>query len=242
MSSFPRPAQRVWRFGLHATPRKCTAWRVNPVTTGLEPLSEAETQTLREHLYESGGASLEYARGVFSAVASSPTIIEPPTWLPWVLGSTTPTKGALRQGFDLLMREAQSIAECLALGEPWFPEIEPDIVQFCKGFTRATQHGTEWRKAHDVFLKVLPIAATAGYIDATSLSKVLPGQVEAAEWLNTEQTQLRTRVLEIYTAFAEARTAAKLAAAALASSHGSIGRNEPCPCGSGKKVQKCCAT
>lgn len=185
---------------------------------------------------------MEYARGVFSALACSPVAVEPPTWLPWVLGASTPSKVALREGFALLMRESQSIAECLALGEPWFPEADADVAQFCKGFTRVTQHGTEWRKASDVFLKVLPIAATAGYIDASSLSKVLPGQPDAEQWLQAEQGQLHARVLEIYTAFAEARAQAKVAATAQSGARGSVGRNEPCPCGSGKKYKKCCAT
>jgi uncharacterized protein len=221
---------------------------VDPLVRSLEPLSDAETQTLRNYLLESGGASLEYARGVFTAVACSPQVIDPPTWLPWVLGSSTPSKTTLRDSFSLLMREAHSIAECLALGEPWFPTATPrainveannaELVQYCKGFTRVTQHGVEWRKAGAVFLKVLPIAATAGYIDVTSIAAVLPGQPDAQQWLHAEQEQLRERVLEIYTAFAEARVQASAAAA---QSSGSVGRNEPCPCGSGKKYKKCCA-
>jgi uncharacterized protein len=214
---------------------------VNPILGDLEPLSETETQVLRTHLSESGGATLEYARGVFCAVACSPVLLDPPTWLPWVLGSATPSKASLRDSFNLLMREFHSIAECMALGEPWFPDSDADLVQFCKGFTRVTQHGTEWRKASEVFLKVLPVAATAGYIDVTSLGGVLPGQPDAQHWLDEEQAQLRTRILEIYVAFAEARAQAK-AAASKTGSGGSVGRNEPCPCGSGKKYKKCCAT
>lgn len=219
----------------------CTGYAVNPLTTSLEPLSEAETQQLRDHLYESGGASLEFVRGVFTALACSPTEVEPPTWLPWVLGASTPNKGALREGFGLLMREAQSIERCLALGEPWFPVAEADIVQFCKGFTRVTQHGSEWRKASQVFLAFLPLASTAGYIDAASLAKVLPGTPDVEKWLQREQAELRSRVLDIYTAFADARAQAR-AAKTHTGSRGTIGRNEPCPCGSGKKYKKCCAT
>lgn len=208
-------------------------------STPLEPLSEAETEQLRNHLSDSGGASLEYTRGVFSALACSPQPIDPPTWLPWVVGSSTPSKTALRESFALLMREAHSIEQCLALGEPWFPATEPEVVQFCKGFTRVTQHGAEWRKANEVFLKVLPFAATAGYIDAASLAHIVPGQADIEQWLQAEQVQLRDRVLDIYTAFAEARANAR--AAANAPKTGNIGRNEPCPCGSGKKYKKCCA-
>jgi uncharacterized protein len=208
----------------------------------LAPLSEEETELLRSHLVESGGSSLEYARGILSAVACSPELIDPTTWLPWVLGASVPTKSAVRESFGLLMREAQSITECLALGEPWFPEADAELIQFCKGFTRVTQHGTEWRKAHDVFLKVLPFAATAGYIDVSSLGAILPGHPDAQQWLAEEQPLLRTRVLELYAAFADARAQANARALAEKQGGGSVGRNEPCPCGSGRKYKKCCAT
>lgn len=208
--------------------------------TPLEPLSEAETEQLRSHLSDSSGASLEYTRGVFSALACSPQPIDPPTWLPWVMGPSTPSKTALRESFALLMREAQSIEQCLALGEPWFPATDADVVQFCKGFTRVTQHGSAWRKANEVFLKVLPFAATAGYIDATSLTHIVPEATDLEQWLRDEQCQLRDRVLDIYTALAEARASAK--ATANTPKSGNVGRNEPCPCGSGKKYKKCCAT
>jgi uncharacterized protein len=223
---------------LRTSASNCTARRVTSLSPDLEPLTAAETELLRVHLNDSGGASLDYARGVFSAVACSPTPVEPPTWLPWVLGASTPNKAVLRESFSLLMRESQSIAECLALGEPWFPASNEGLVQFCKGFNRETQHGTEWRKASDVFLKVLPLAATAGYIDVSSLTNILPGQPDAKQWLLDEQPLLRTRLLEIHAAFADARAKASTAAQA---AKGSVGRNEPCPCGSGKKFKKCCA-
>lgn len=203
----------------------------------LAPLSESEIAELRTHLTQSEGASLDYARGVFTAVACGPQAIEPTEWLPWVLGPGLPDKSTLREVIALLVRDAQSIAECLDLGEPWLPDGNAALVQFCKGFTRVTQHGTEWQKSSDVFVQILPIAVQAGYLDVSSVERFVPSGQSAAEWLQEAQGRLSERLLTLHGHFAPARATRRNRP--LTSEK--VGRNEPCPCGSGKKHKKCCA-
>jgi uncharacterized protein len=211
--------------------------RVSATLPSLAPLSEPEVAELRTHLSQSEGASLDYARGVFTAVAMGPIAIEPTEWLAWVLGPGLPDKSTLRQVIALLVRDAQSIAECLDLGEPWLPDGEAALVQFCKGFTRVTQHGSEWQKSSGAFVQVLPIAVQAGYLDVSSVERFVPAGESAQDWLDAEQRRLAERLLTLHAHFAPARAARRQRP--LTSEK--VGRNEPCPCGSGKKHKKCCA-
>lgn len=201
----------------------------------LSPLSETEVESLNQQLSECGGASLDYARGVFTAAACGPTPVEPTSWLPWLLGSSAPNKSALRQLIDLLVRDAQSIKECLELGEPWLPASPEAMTQFCKGFTRGTQSAPAWQNASEVFIKVLPIAVTAGYLDLANVQRFLPAAADAQNWLDGEREQLPARLLEIHRHFAASRAVQR------PNRVEKVGRNEPCPCGSGKKHKKCCA-
>lgn len=202
----------------------------------LEPLTESEVSELNLHLTESGSASLDYARGVFTAVACGPAPVEPTTWLPWILGAAVPNKVSLRQMLELLVRDAQSIAQCLELGQPWLPESETSLTQFCKGFTRGTQADPEWQRASDLFTKVLPIAVRAEYLDLASVERFVPAAAQGAQaWIAAEHEQLPVRLLEIHSHFAARRAERKPTRSE------KVGRNEPCPCGSGKKHKKCCA-
>lgn len=203
----------------------------------LAPLTEQEVSELTQLLSDSGGTSLDYARGLFTAVASSPTSLEPADWLPWVLGPNTKDKITLRQTIALLVRDAQSIAECLELGHPWLPASKETLIQFCKGFTRAIQQGVEWQKAPEVFIKVLPIAVQAGYLEADSAQRFVPVGNSVPEWLAAESNLLPERLLELYRHFQPLREQQRKRA----STSEKVGRNEPCPCGSGKKHKKCCA-
>lgn len=202
----------------------------------LQPLSESEVAALDQQLTASGSASLDYARGVFCAIACGPVPVEPTTWLPWIIGAAVPDKATLRQILELLVRDAQSIAECLELGQPWLPDSEASLTQFCKGFTRATQSDPEWQRASDVFIKLLPIAVKAGYLDLANVERFVPESAPSAnDWVSAEHEQLPERLLEIHRYFAPRRAERRPAR------NEKVGRNEPCPCGSGKKHKKCCA-
>lgn len=204
----------------------------------LSALSESEAEALSQQLSQASGASLDYARGVFTAVASGPTPLDPTTWLPWLLGSEIPDKTTLRQMIDLLVRDAQSIAECLDLEHPWLPTSEPSLTQFCKGFIRATQHDDAWQKASELFVKLLPLAVQAGYLDMSSVQRFVPeSTLDVASWLERERESLPERLSELHKHFAPARQLQRTKPI----STEKVGRNEPCPCGSGKKHKKCCA-
>jgi uncharacterized protein YecA (UPF0149 family) len=84
---------------------------------------------------------------------------------------------------------------------------------------------------------MLPIAVKAGYLEAESVQRFVPMGDSVTEWLKSESGLLPERILELYRHFEPERKQQRKAA----SSNEKVGRNEPCPCGSGKKHKKCCA-
>lgn len=202
----------------------------------LQPLTDAEETLLEQLLDESHSAGLWYARGVFAAIACEPSLQDVTAWLPLVLGQDVVDQQALRQLMGLLLRDRFVVEQCLELGEPLVPEPGEDLTLFCKGFVRLSQASTVWPKDAEASALVLPLAVSAGYLRLESLRAVLPEIGENAElWQKTQETELSARLLTLYTHFAAERLKQKTVQNA-----GKIGRNEPCPCGSGRKFKKCC--
>jgi hypothetical protein len=204
----------------------------------VQPLSEEEEARLRELLAQTGSVSLPYARGVFSALACEPTQADPSDWLGWVLSGEVPDKQTLTRTFAFLMRDFYAIRECLVLGQPYAPHPEEKhaLVQFCKGFVRVTQASKVWQEDTDALGLILPLAVVAGYLKLDSLRKVQPNlKLQESDWETRQRQELADQVSKVYTHFEAHRTT--LAAIATVAK---VGRNEACPCGSGKKFKKCC--
>jgi uncharacterized protein len=181
---------------------------------------------------------LAHARGVLSAIACEPTLQDPTDWLPLILGSEVPDESTLTTIFELLLRDRHAIAECMALGQPYAPHPEDHsaVLQFCKGFVRVTQTSKAWQSDTEAVALVLPIAVLAGYLKLESLRKLQPDMpLDEAQWARDHRQRLPDSLADCYQHFAPARETQRTVEAA-----GKVGRNDPCPCGSGKKYKKCC--
>ncbi len=205
-----------------------------------QPLTEEESRELASLLETAAGRTLPFARGVFAAVASAPTRLSPTEWIPMLLAEEPPDVATLKRLFELLQRECAACTECLALGVPAVPS--PDdaegIAQFARGYTRVSQGDTSWVKDVEAFALTVPFAWLGGYIDDEALSTFAPEAASDPEAFRARKREhLADDVAALYAHFAEARRAPKPPARAPEK----IGRNEPCPCGSGKKYKKCCA-
>jgi uncharacterized protein len=209
----------------------------------LQPLTDAEESLLQQLLDQSHSPSLWYARGVFTAIACEPSLQDVTQWLQFVLGADVVDQATLRELMGLLLRDRFVVEQCLELGEPLLPDSAPSgsapshgLVQFCKGFVRLSQASEPWPKDAEASALVLPLAVTAGYLKIESLRAVLPeiGD-DAVLWQQTQESELQSRLLTLYTHFAPLR-----AKRATVQNAGKVGRNEPCPCGSGRKFKKCC--
>jgi uncharacterized protein len=237
---------------------------------GLEALSEAEVDRLAERLARNpnpDALSLEGVDGLFCALVASPDSVLPSEYLPVILGGEP---GASQEFADiedanvtrsLLMRYWNSIIADLERESIHLPYIvEPGIDgipgrAWARGFMKGTRLAPEgwsdlWDGEGDGQLMSIPLVA--GELDPTWPKEPLTQEKEdeLLQWMFAGAART-------YRHFAEARreNADALYDDALEDEEldvddyypetyvrpePKVGRNEPCPCGSGKKYKKCC--
>jgi len=204
-----------------------------------EPLTEQETHELRTLLEAAGGASLEFARGVFGASATAPTRKDVTDWLPWIVGDQLTDHTQLKRLVALVMRDFHACGECFALGVPVVPPAgdEEGIRAYCKGYVRVAHADARWKADMDAFALTVPFAVLSGYISADSLAALQPElAADPGAWCEKQRQDLQECAARLYAYWAPVRSA--LLPQLISS--GKVGRNDLCPCKSGKKYKKCC--
>jgi len=197
-----------------------------------------------EGIYEISGLD-----GFFTAIVSSPVMIQPSQWLSALWGDFEPQWEEL-EGFEsifaLLTRHMNVIAGMLMdmpeEFEPLFYERAVDertntiVDEWCEGYVRGIELMPElWAtggEQMDVYL--IPIYA---FTEAGNWR----GHDEVSE---QEAENLRRAipecVREIHAYWLARREEFEPGKAPVRRSETHVGRNDPCPCGSGKKYKKCC--
>lgn len=232
-----------------------------------EPLSQIELEELDELLltfaeqHEAAtGEDLESILstseldGFLTAVVSGPELIPPSEWFPAIFSGEPPefeTEVQVQNLFALLLRHMNSIAEILAEDpeefEPMFGYHDCDhdddcnepveiVEEWCMGYLRGVSLRAEeweplWREEPEALTTIALFGTTEGWDELEKLDdetqqgfrEMLPAMVRTiySYW----QSQRNKPVTQHIT---EQREADK------------IGRNDPCPCGSGKKYKQCC--
>jgi uncharacterized protein len=220
---------------------RCYPTGVGILVRSSPPLSLEEQIELTELLDASRSRSVFFVRGVFAALATTSLNLDPTEWLPLVLGDDVSDKLALKRIMHLLMREAEDIATQLAQGIAPTPESEePDVVrEFCRGYVELAHKDGSWTSSQRAFDLTLPLMVLSDYVSTESLATLAPqAQAEPDTYRRQCTLALATSVNALYAFFRDARTEAEKKRAELARQK--IGRNDPCPCGSGKKFKKCC--
>lgn len=209
------------------------------------PLTASEFDTLVAYLCQPdlapqvmGPAMVE---GLFAALAIGPRLVLPSEWIPWVWDRTTGASvpafadtDALGSVLNLLMRHYNAVHAGLSGATPDFvPLHERDArwraEDFGAGFLAALQFDTDnWQrllKVHPEWLAPLVYlgsgrAAPQGDAGAIWASAILPSVICIRDWWASEEAAawVGTFVRE----------------------QPKVGRNERCPCGSGRKYKKCC--
>ena len=212
----------------------------------LGPLNEAETLKLTGLLEHVAGRSLVFARGLFAAAASAPVLLDPTEWMPLLLTQAPPDRTSLERLFELLIREYNACAECLSLGVPVVPHpgAAEEITEFCRGYVQLMQSVTRWTRDADAFPLSVPFAVMAGYVGPEVLKSSDPSAEQDFDaWRVRRSKSLPDDVAELFGYWAEARKkAAPEVKEKAPPAVEKIGRNDACPCGSGKKYKKCCAS
>jgi uncharacterized protein len=173
-----------------------------------------------EELFAHLAVTADWTIGFLTAVCTGPDAIAPKVWIGEILPDGAEGEdAAARARVDLLARLHGAVGETLRT-TPTIICPEPDkdakeAVDFCRGYVQGTMLHGSWRKDEVATAKLAPFEALALEGDDAAHRARLGGHVADlhAHWKSKRQV---------------VNAAAK------------VGRNDPCPCGSGKKHKKCC--
>jgi uncharacterized protein len=187
--------------------------------------------------------SYRATQGLFAALASIPDMVMPRTWLTMVIGQEPLNSQDELQGLASLVMGVYN--DTLAQLERSDPALCPEptevegITEWCSGYMQGlVLGGSSFGEESDealVSLRVLQVLA--GKVAA---GKAMPPGADEDDWLAEQRSRLLDHALLLYNEWADARAAA-VPRPPTPKPRPAVGRNDPCPCGSGKKYKKCCA-
>jgi uncharacterized protein len=225
------------------------------------PLSEEELEELDQfllYLDNDESMTLDMLDGFLHAIAIGPETVMPSQWLPMVWGQQDagdmmpPAENPeqLNHLLALVMRHFNSVVFGFGLTPPF---VEPlwntsqygelgeyeDAEMWAHGFYQAVQlnpaawepllndpQGAEWYRPIGL------LGAEEFSPDQDKLTRMPDQRHALARQIPDSLRQIHAFWLPLRHAVAERQQAQRLST--------KVGRNEPCPCGSGKKFKKCC--
>ena len=218
------------------------------------PLTDAEYHELNEFLLslEHDDAMLDVSEfdGFITAVVSGPEMIMPSEWLPVVWGGAdnAPEWASVEEYqriFGLMIRHMNTTSTTLiekpAEFEPCFLEREVQGVtywivdEWCTGFMRgvelhpgklATDQGMQ-----DLLAPIRQFADEDGWVSL---------EAKSHEEIRHLQEQIAPAVRAIHSYWLARRTPISAQSVPNIRPQAKVGRNDPCPCGSGRKYKRCC--
>lgn len=186
--------------------------------------------------------------GLLTAVVSGPVMVPPSRWIPAVWGEFEPeweTQEEAERVLRLMMRHMNGIAGTLMESpdefEPMFELHEVNgkrytvVDEWCEGYVRGIRLAPDAWKVDDLEMRALltPILA---FTSATGWSG---HEVDETESENIRRN-IVPNVREIHAYWLERREDIPTRPQPVRREGPRVGRNDPCPCGSGKKYKKCC--
>lgn len=204
---------------------------------------EADTQDKDE-----GVLDISELDGLFTALVSGPISALPSQWLPVVWGDFEPvwdSQEEFEEIFSLMIRHMNVIAHILMEYpqefEPMFlgREVEGNaytiVDEWCDGYVRGVE--------------LLQDDWNAGGAEMADLLAPMYAFTEKTKWRghdldDDERETIRQAITpnarNIHAFWLERRSDHAPVAQPVRRSAPRVGRNDPCPCGSGKKYKKCC--
>ena len=216
------------------------------------PLTDAELDRLGEFLAACAGGdamNVEELDGFFAALVAGPEIVMPSEYLPEVFGGETDAHefGSIEEANDilaLLMRHWNDIAATLSGGEVYLPillESENGVLlgnDWARGFMRGVKMCDGWAELiadEDHGGCMVPVLML--YHERDPDPEMRPEPI-GAEQRETVIEHMAAGLVGAYRYFRERGRSDLPRATYRVKSK--IGRNDPCPCGSGKKYKRCC--
>lgn len=221
------------------------------------PLTEAELVKLAEFLKTCRGGramNIEEVDGFFAALIAGPEVVPPSEYLREVFGgeiSDTCEFSGLdeaNQVLGMLMRHWNVIASTLHSGDVYLPMIFEDNNGVCRGndWSRGFMRGVDMRKADWAELItddenggcMVPVMMLFHEHDEDPELRPSPISPEQRDEIIV---QMAAGIVRAYRYFRpQGRPVPGVDETETYPSRGKIGRNDPCPCGSGKKYKRCC--
>lgn len=229
----------------------------NPAPLGADELDRLEA-LLADEVFADEAMQLDEAQGYICAAMSGPEPLAERVWLEEIFGGAeqldTP---AGQEASALLRRFASNIADDLANDERSMPVIfypedydnpRPEEVEaWCMAYLHGVDTASEdWFDALDdedeidwLDERLFPHMLLAGEAEKAALQsgEDWPEGEEREALLRDALESLSLAVAEVYRFWL-----AKRSQQTLRRSNGKIGRNDACPCGSGKKYKQCCGS
>jgi len=187
--------------------------------------------------------------GFLAAVVSGPTMITPSQWLPAVWGDFEPVWDSEKEFqeifmliVDIMNSNATLLMDSTDEYEPLFLEHEVKgktytiVDEWCEGYIRGVNLARNQWDTGGLEMQILltPIAAF------TSETKWQAHELTSDVELATVRNAITPNVHEIYDFWQARREVIEPVVSTVRHDTSRIGRNDPCPCGSGKKYKKCC--
>jgi uncharacterized protein len=196
------------------------------------PLSGEELDALADR-----GLDLDRVFGVLHAVLIAPGMIAPSQWLPLAFGEVPPDPTSIER----VLRLYNEVANALKEGEGFLPtpDNEPGCVAFANGYASAAALDRQWTGSPDRWTFASPLAFLGGVRELVPPSQLaeLDAQPERRPVILRD---LGGIVMAAYKSFAKDRVATAQAASHPRTASPRVGRNDLCPCGSGRKYKRCC--
>lgn len=216
-----------------------------------KPLSTEERDALAKGLAEHSDLDMDAVLGLLQAVHVAPGIVPPALWVAGIIPDGPVRFGDLASAnafIALLLRLYNEVGDRLEAGEPIVPAAD-DVSRcehFAVGFLTGAALDKTWvadQARWSVIAWAPFLADMRGFVPKGPLAE-FDRHPEAAK--TKIRGELGALVRAAYETFAEQRAeSARIAQAAAQKatpvrSGPRVGRNDPCPCGSGKKFKKCC--
>jgi len=225
------------------------------------PLSDAEFDELDVLLdHYPGSCALEELDGLFCALILGPEEIQPSEWLPVVLGEAEDdglTELEVRRTFELLLRHWNTVEK--GFREDWsgltaqqgaeqmyFPFLDDPEESGCplaEGWARGFRDGLDWLedKHWDALEEDEECVAVLNLVAAFDTGEKSPGR-PLTESERDEVISLLVAGLQYIYVFWRRYLRVVNAPREPVRVEAEPGRNDDCPCGSGKKYKKCCGS
>lgn len=218
----------------------------------LEQLDRFLLDRIPEHDHsaeeDEGILDLTELDGMFTAIVSGPVMIMPSQWLPAVWGDFEPvwkSEKELEIILSLMMRHMNGIATTLMerpeAFEPMYSERRVKgkshliVDEWCEGYWRGISLAADEWNLDDRLMRIL----LAPILAFTSESGWGGHEFQENEVVNI-QNAIAPNVREIHAYWLARRSKNTPATRPKPKQSPRVGRNDPCPCGSGKKYKKCC--